>query len=395
MTPEEHRRPASSVAPAPHYWPELDVLRAFAFLSVFFMHWIPTRPVDYERHGFSPGVAGMLVATARAGGVGVMLFFCLSSFLITQLLLRELKREGRVDVGAFYMRRILRIWPLYFVFTAIAALLPFIDPDQHFGGKALLAFVFFGGNWIWSLHVAIHTVATPLWSISVEEQFYLCWPWVVRRSTRSSLMRTAFLLLVIATLNRVLVITGVVPTDLWHNTFTQLDSIALGALLAIAVDSRGVARNRSVRAPLILLAIVAIVMAQRVHGDNDSGAFSLVYYPLVSLCCATILWSVIGIDLDRSSRLTRALVYLGKISYGLYVIHSFALYLTDMLFAALPQMNFVVALALRGAFALALTIGLAALSYRFLEQPFLRLKKRWATDTRPSSEPEGARLSTP
>jgi peptidoglycan/LPS O-acetylase OafA/YrhL len=371
--------PVAAVATTPSYLPELDVLRAFAFLAVFGMHWIPNHVEDYERHGVSHAGARLLSSIALSGGVGVMLFFCLSSYLITQILLRELRAEGRLRIGAFYMRRVLRIWPLYFSFTALATALPLVDPSQRFGWKACLAFLFFGGNWIWSFHVPVQTIATPLWSISVEEQFYLCWPWLVRWAGAASLWKAALALIALAAANRVLVVTGVIHTDLWHNTFTQLDSIALGALLAHGVGHRADALKVRYRWPIMALALLSIEVAQFVKGEADLDGWSYVYYPAVSLSCAVILWCVLGIKIDRSSRATRVLIALGKISYGLYVIHALGLYLADKLFGALHlQLSFLVTFGVRGAFALLLTIALASLSYRYIEEPFLRLKRRFA-----------------
>ncbi len=159
--------------PSAFYLPELDFLRAFAFLGVFCSHWIPARPEYYVERGLPVIVARLIDAVSLFGADGVMLFFCLSSYLITQLLLKEIAKNGRVDVPAFYARRVLRIWPLYLAFTALAAALPFFDHEQEFGAKAGLAFLLFSGNWIWALGGTLNTVAVPLWSISVGEQFYL------------------------------------------------------------------------------------------------------------------------------------------------------------------------------------------------------------------------------
>jgi peptidoglycan/LPS O-acetylase OafA/YrhL len=376
--PSEPSQSQPTAGKSAFYLPELDVLRAFAFFAVFAKHFTPNDLETYERHGFSHRSAHVLASMARTGENGVMLFFCLSSYLITHLLLRELSRRGRVRVGAFYMRRVLRIWPLYLVFTAIAASLPLVDPEQNFGWKAVLPFLLFGGNWVFALGIPVKTVATPLWSISVEEQFYICWPWVVRRATPASLKRTVVVLLLVAAANRVLVVTHVIHTNLWNNTFTQLDSIALGALLALGAGERGASVKRRFRAHFVVLAVLVCVAARYFKGDDDQ-PWSLVYYPLVAVCCAVVLWSVIGAEIDRSSVAMRVLLYLGKISYGLYVIHSFAIYLVEKLLARLPiHAGFLGIFVVRGMCALLLTISLAAISYRWLESPFLRFKRSYS-----------------
>jgi peptidoglycan/LPS O-acetylase OafA/YrhL len=369
--------PAAPDSARRDYRPELDILRAFAFLGVFTAHWVPDEVAYYTQRGFSPVLGRWLVAVAHAGATGVMLFFCLSSYLITGLLLREIERHGRVDVRAFYIRRILRIWPLYITFTVFAALLPLIDPEQVFGWKACLAFLLFSGNWVWTMGLSVHTVAVPLWSVSVEEQFYLVWPWVVRRATRTGLRNTAIGLIVLAQVNRVLVVCGWIRGDLWHNTFTQLDGIALGALIAIGVGDRATPARRF-RVPVIAAAVVCVLLAQLLWSSTDTDPRNLLYYPLVSTSCAVVLFFTLDASLDASSRIVRIAVYLGKISFGLYVVHNFAFYGVEKLIRLLPRkLSPITSFGVLGVFAFALALGIAAASYKWLEKPFLRLKSRF------------------
>jgi peptidoglycan/LPS O-acetylase OafA/YrhL len=361
------------------YLPELDLLRAGAFFAVFLSHWVPPDFDYYVTHHMPRIAAHTMVAVSYAGADGVMLFFCLSSYLITQLLLREIATRGRIDVGAFYMRRVLRIWPLYLTFTALALVMPFIDQEQHFGGWAGLAFVFFGGNWIWSAGFPVETIALPLWSISVEEQFYLCWPWIVRRATRHGLRNTALALFLLSACNRVFVVTHVVPLDLWHNTFTQLDAIGFGALLAIESDNPRLATLR--RVPRLLLiggGILGVFLCYLIPGARGPVWPSFFYYPIVALLCALVLFGTVGARVSQDSALIRTGLYLGKISYGLYTVHYFSLYLIGKFLASLPSKpHFLVTFLTRGTAALVLTVILASLSYRYLERPFLRLKSRF------------------
>ena len=101
------------------YKPELDALRFFAFLAVLIHHTFPWTPSSYPA-SLPRFLTGVLAATARAGGYGVDLFFCLSAYLITSLLIREVNASGRLAVAAFWIRRSLRIWPLYFAFVLAA-----------------------------------------------------------------------------------------------------------------------------------------------------------------------------------------------------------------------------------------------------------------------------------
>ena len=153
------------------YIPELDVLRFFAFLAVFIMH-----------------VCAGLGATSiflSMGRFGVDLFFTLSAFLITELLLREKERCGALNVQAFYVRRILRIWPLYFAFLAGALALRALGGVASISPTYLIAFAFFVGNFAqcWLPSQPSPGIG-PLWSVSIEEQFYLTWPVILRPLSR-------------------------------------------------------------------------------------------------------------------------------------------------------------------------------------------------------------------
>ncbi len=158
------------------YHPELDSLRFFAFFAVFLLHAF-YQPVtgtavyhlsvwDFVRH-----------SVVGSGAFGVDLFFVLSAYLITELLLREKGERGVVSVPAFCARRVLRIWPLYFFFLALAYFVPILNPGHLlFRWKGPAWFSLLGGNWsVVAYGWPDSIIVTPLWSVSVEEQFYLLW----------------------------------------------------------------------------------------------------------------------------------------------------------------------------------------------------------------------------
>ena len=139
------------------YLPELDALRFFAFLAVFLCH-VAVRD-------------GRFTWEARTGMLGVDLFFALSAFLISELLLREKDRNGTLDVRAFWIRRILRIWPLYFTMLAVAFIL---RAPLRESLLTLIGFALFAGNFA-ALFATPSPLIGALWSLSIEEQFYLPW----------------------------------------------------------------------------------------------------------------------------------------------------------------------------------------------------------------------------
>ena len=180
-----------------YYRPELDLLRLFAFLLVFLSHVVPGEQSFFQQAGVPHAAAALIIAGSAGGSFGVDLFFSLSSFLITTLLIRESNECGKINVRRFYVRRMLRIWPLYFAFLFLAPpIAAHILPGEDLPVKYLIAFVFLSGNWACAAWGFPHSVAAPLWSVSIEEQFYLSWPLILRWSVRHLALVAAALLLV-------------------------------------------------------------------------------------------------------------------------------------------------------------------------------------------------------
>ena len=351
----------------PFYRPELDVLRFGAFLAVFVHH---AFPADAEAYG--GGQLGKAVAAAlTAGGLGVDLFFALSAYLITELLIREHQQRGRIDVFAFYVRRALRIWPLYYAFLLLAfVVLPTFAGMQEVSPVHSLAFSLFVGNWSIAAIGWPPAWVSPLWSVSVEEQFYVAWPLLIAVLGVRRIPAIAVGCLLIATTMRItLAALGAVHPAVWTNTFARLDPIALGALLAVVLRGRAPNLAPVVRIGLLIGGLGAWVVCLYRFGFDGWG--SLVTYPVVAVASMGMLLAVLRPDGRRSpaarALVHPALVHLGRVSYGLYVFHVLALTL------ARRSLGGVFAPALVG---FALTVGMALISYRVLEQPFLRLKRR-------------------
>lgn len=361
-------RSGAQVPPKSFYVPELDSLRFLAFLGVFAFH---TR---FRYAGLSPALGNMILTIDGAGAFGVDLFFVLSAYLITNLLLREKRTTGSLNVSAFYLRRILRIWPLYFFFLGIASLLPLLDAAQHLGWKYLAGYSLLTGNWVTILFGVPSSVANPLWSISMEEQFYLCWPALVKRLSIRGLGLAAIVMLITSNLTRLLVFVLIHPRNesIWFNTFTRLDPIALGILLALLLRAKGIGLGGFGRMLLLCVSLMALLAVSR-YADltgnlRPASVVGLVGYPIVALGCSGIFLAMLGVKahIVRNA----ALIYLGKISYGLYVYHALGIWIAERLFGSVHGAAGLAA-------ALCFTIVLASVSYHFLELPFLRWKKRF------------------
>ncbi|MFZ0246582.1 acyltransferase family protein [Candidatus Binatus sp.] len=373
------------------YFPELDVLRFFAFFAVFVFH-LPTLddPFFYERYG-------ALGSLGNSGAFGVDLFFTLSGYLITRLLLREREQTGDINLRAFYARRTLRIWPLYYFSLAFAFLLTRIPASiasapphladvfapMRLSTYFFMAIFLFNFNFANSLFYSPLPFMAHLWSISVEEQFYLFWPWFARYVPRRRIVVIPIVMLAVACITRATLPVKLGTLD-WNNTFTRLDPIAVGILIALI--------PRLNPPPALRLALVLIGFASWLFASYYCGLPFQVStlkvsmgFPAVALGSGAFLLATLGAKSLRSgSALVRRLIYLGKISYGLYVYNTIAT-LTGMLFLYRGAFGTLVAaghppwsaLPIYILLAFGLNVALAAVSYRWLEAPFLRLKERF------------------
>ena len=360
------------------YHPELDVLRFAAFLAVFIHHALPRDPRVYLDKGFSPFATEWLLAAKEAGAFGLDLFFALSAYLITELLLREHANRGSFSVSAFYVRRALRIWPLYFTFLALTVfVIPSLIPAERFGPIYIVSFALFFGNWVCAANGIPFSVAGPLWSISIEEQFYVGWPLLLRFFGIRRIKQLAVAMLVVAVVTRiVLAIVGVKHPGVWCNTLARLDPIALGAILAFWLNGRAPQIGNGLRVVMAVVALASWWLTARFL-DQD-GPTSVATFGVSALASVLLLAAVLRTEAP-SLRLAPFswMVYLGRISYGLYVFHLFALAVV-MQNSLASSFGVPIRFELRVLLSLLLTVGLASTSYSLLEQPFLRLKKRFS-----------------
>lgn len=357
------------------YRPELDSLRFFAFLAVFAHHSVLGSAPYYEERGVPASAAAVLAAFARGGAFGVDLFLVLSSALITELLTREIELKGHLDVKAFLIRRALRIWPLYIVFLISTPLLDaLIHPGQGLGTAQLVGLLAFAGNWVFAFSGYPASVAAPLWSVSVEEQFYLFWAFLLATFGARSAKRVAAVALVVAMCSRVVVAALDLPHPaMWCSTFTRLDPIAAGMVLPIL--TRGRQWNLSSRARWSLIALGAgiWVAVELVAGvGNRPWVMALAGYPAIAAGSVAIY---LGFFSWANPLLSHpALTYLGRISFGLYVFHLVGIHsgiaIAHRFHLPMPSLTHI-------PISILVTTVAAMLSYRYLESPFLRLKSRF------------------
>ncbi len=351
----------ATIPPTRFYLPELDGLRFLAFGSVFYCHAVlaAPRPLD-------PWVE----ATTDAAGFGVDLFFALSSFLLTVLLLRERDARDRISIVAFWIRRALRIWPLYFAFVGTYVIID--QPPRSF----VVGLFTFTTNWTLLYERPGSSTATILWSLAVEEQFYLVWPLVLVLVAPRRLPAVCGVMLLLSMLARAALVTYGVTSELaiWLPTVTRLDPLAVGALLAWSWHTRierGAPRWPA-WTPWVTMAVVAGGLTWMFRCwppfGSSHGYDEVLTYTIAAIGMGTVVLVTI---LCRSAILGHpAVAYLGRISYGLYVFHVAALDMVN----ELGPLRWFVSVPL----AFGLTVALASGSYAVLEQPFLRLKRRFS-----------------
>ena len=354
--------PSSKVLPR---FPELDGLRGVAVLLVFCHHVTlfgsvgPWNALQYQ-----------LSRICGPGHAGVDVFFVLSGFLITSMLLPE--RERASYYRDFYWKRVLRVLPLYAL--VLVLLLAFVP---HSARYVLLAF-FFLANFASVVHLSL---ITPFWSLAVEEQFYLVWPMIVRGRSNRQVARFAGGLAVACLMLRF--VFAVLQHHNYYLTFLHCDGLALGALLACRFSqSREEGRSFATESPklwaVLGLGLVTAVGAQWIpDGRQLTPYFANLELTGITLTCFGVIGLCIAHTNSRRLAFLRvpSLRFLGLISYAFYVIHLFVIQAYDR-FSPTSIAGNNVAYAIRLAVVFAISIGLSLLSRYAIELPALSLRRR-------------------
>lgn len=324
----------------------------------------------------------VLFAVSKLGWSGVDLFFVLSGFLITKILI-ENRTAGRY-FSAFYARRALRILPLYYAVLALTLyVLPRFMDLGALGGSSV---------WFWlhssNVHFAMngfsHKTLNIVWSLAIEEQFYLFWPFVVRWVAPARLPLVCVGMFVLSVgLRAVLGIADAPWVMSYVLTPARLDGLAVGGFIAsAALDRRSDARTIGrVGALVSVPAVVAVlVLTRSTHMDGRFGP-TVGYGALALLWGAVVLLGLASPLVNRVFR-NRALTSLGKYSYALYLLHlPIALLLRDEVFPLQSWPSFrgtrVIAQVAFDLVAIGASFAAAWISWRVLEKPILSLKDRF------------------
>ena len=350
--------------------PQLDAVRGLAILVVMFHNISPKYPLFHSDQLF------------RDGWMGVDLFFVLSGLLITGILLDTKQSLGYFK--NFYVRRCLRIWPLYYsLLFFMFVVVRFLNSSEYHlvvqTSSPWWAFPLFLQNFL----LAISTnAAGPLgvtWSLAIEEQFYLVWPLVVRFCSITQVRQLAIAEICLSPMLRYYL--WLHHVDLYTNIFCRLDGLMAGALLALLVRSDNFVPSKLLQRAWILLLIAAPLafLTEAYHAR-------WIVFSFTALASAAFVYVAMFSERKWLQRImtNQFLVYTGTISYGLYLLHKIPFGMVQVLHLDrrpyLPLPIILVA-----------SYALAALSWNLLEKPFLSLKRFF--DSKPPSTDRANRSS--
>lgn len=364
--------------------PALDGVRGVAVLAVLLHN------IGYLEEPADTILLKILRVAFDSGWSGVQLFFVLSGFLITGILL-DTKRASHY-FRDFYMRRTLRIFPLYYFVLACAFfLLPRLVDLGEWGTRADTLQVWYWTylmNWT-DAYLGTLPGLSHFWSLGVEEQFYLLWPVVVMALAPTQLLRVCWLLIVSALIMRIAMLWWQAPVEaIYRFTVTRWDALAMGAVIAIALREpmRHASLMRYVRRLALPSGIVLLIIAVLEHGLGwrsplmltvGLSIFALIFGWLVlaaadSRAPASILYRVLCAP---------ALRFVGKYSYGMYVIHYPIHLFAERQFGAWvvadPAAGRPVRLLLYVGGIVTVTMAAAVVLFHGLERPFLAMKRHW------------------
>jgi peptidoglycan/LPS O-acetylase OafA/YrhL len=267
---------------------------------VFLHHALPIEASFYAKHT-NIETGNVLISIVFSFAFGLCLFFLLSAYLITTLLLIELRKTGKIHIKDFYLRRILRMWPLYALGLTIGFFIAIRQRDSH-DVEMFTFYTFFIGNWFFLNHNWSANPMTPLWSISVEEQFYIVLPLFMTLLGRKYLALGA--LGIIACSMFALYLQGnqhlAIHTAIWVNTLSQSLFLGSGILLAILTNQRTLELNNFISLLAACTASVLFFLAAYIFdgeriGYASSGATVLLGYFLVMLGCTLLLIAIMDI----------------------------------------------------------------------------------------------------
>jgi peptidoglycan/LPS O-acetylase OafA/YrhL len=358
------------------YLPNLDALRFMAFLAVFMAH------------AYHPVWGGMKIGAAakgirdwmQVGVLGVNFFFVLSGFLISRLLLIEKEAMLKLNVFKYYVRRVLRIWPLYFIIIILTVVYYHYVSGYH------------NTHWWWIILFAanFHIIRfgfpyapalANLWTISVEEQFYITFPWVLKFTGRRMLPYIYGVVIIASIVFRAVFLHH--ANYLYFHSFSIMGDFAIGALCAYISLNEGLL-SRILTLPRSIITIAYIIIGGTLffyaHIFNNSIMIIFERTILAFMFGFIILEQVFSVNSFFKAGNIPGFTYSGKISYGLYMYHAFALQIAALVLQRYsliyPAVGYMF---LFPFFGFIICYSISVISYELVEKKILALKSRFGT----------------
>lgn len=341
------------------YYTSLDGLRALAAIGVIVAHFF-----SIERIKDNP----ILIKITQQGNSGVSLFFVLSGFVITRILLNTVKEKKYFS--NFYGRRTLRIFPLYYLGLIIYNFLPY---------SLGLKYSSISFSKLWYHYAYIQNIARTFnwdsvgpahyWSLAVEEHFYLIWPAIVYflyGENKKRLFLISGFFIVLAFLLRAFMINKGYEINVF--TLTRVDQLSLGCILAL-LENKGYLNLKAKKYFVIIAMVGLLFVLYSATFDYFNlnlykhSAYGLLYFGLIGYCITANFNSLLNRFLNL-----KGIQFLGKISYGIYIWHMIVILLVESYF----NIN---SLAIQFLLIMIFTIAISAMSYYFFEMKFLKLKR--------------------
>jgi peptidoglycan/LPS O-acetylase OafA/YrhL len=363
------------------YFDNLDGLRFFSFLIVFLSHSFNTDSAEVKATWMYQKIKVTMFAD---GDLGVSFFFVLSGFLITYLLIKEKQKQGQINLLFFYARRSLRIWPLYYFCVAFGFIafpwlkIIFGETPNETANPILCSF--FLNNFDKIAHgTPDSSVLSVLWSVAIEEQFYLVWPLFFL-----FVPKTKYWLIFLFVILSSLLFRFVHTANVEIHTLGVMSDLAIGGFGAYLINTFSVFSTRikelskTIEIIPYIFFIVILIFKVELFASYTMFMFK-------RLICATVfLWIILDQGFCQNSPIPfgrfKWLTWLGKHTYGLYCLHTIGILVSITVVAKFGlNKNFWNLLFIELPLSLILSIALSAFSYRYFESVFLKIKDKFFT----------------
>ena len=369
------------------FFPNLDGLRFIAFFAVFFHHTLIVRCFSADP---SSRVYAFFSNLKEAGALGVNLFFVLSGFLITYLLISEKNKFGTIHVPQFYLRRILRIWPLYYLvviigfiaFPLLKTMFGEVPAETH----SPLYYVFFINNFqMITKGFADSSLLNVLWSVGVEEQFYLVWPVILLVIPKKYLL-PAFGMMIVGSIYFRYTHTSVARVNYFHTLAVISDMVVGGVAAYFSFYSKRfltyIKQLPKSRVVVVYVLMTLVILFRYIIFRAEAVNFSERF--ILSLFFAFVILEQNFTEasfykLSHFPLLTKW----GNYTYGLYCLHSLGLLVAHVVSEKIMKLhNPWAIMGIDYTLGMFLTLVMAYISYTYFERPFLKLKEKFAYITR-------------